>query len=41
MDSTIVFLPSVHLTQRIALELLPMRMGAPGPFLRKPLPPAI
>lgn len=28
-DSTIVFLPSAHITQRIALELLPMRMGTP------------
>ncbi len=28
-DSTIVFLPSAHITQRIALELIPMRMGTP------------
>ena len=28
-DSTVVFLPSAHITQRIALELLPMRMGTP------------
>jgi len=28
-DCTIVFLPSAHITQRIALELLPMRMGTP------------
>jgi long-chain acyl-CoA synthetase len=28
-DSTIVFLPSAHITQRIALQLLPMRMGTP------------
>jgi long-chain acyl-CoA synthetase len=28
-DSTIVFLPSAHITQRIVLELLPMRMGTP------------
>ena len=32
MDSTIVFLPSAHITQRIALELLPMRMGTPVHF---------
>ena len=32
MDSTIVFLPSAHITQRIALELLPMRMGTPVYF---------
>jgi long-chain acyl-CoA synthetase len=31
-DSTIVFLPSAHITQRIALELLPMRMGTPVYF---------
>lgn len=28
-DSTIVFLPSAHVAQRIVLELLPMRMGTP------------
>ncbi len=28
-DSTIVFLPSAHIAQRIVLELLPMRMGTP------------
>ncbi len=32
IDSTIVFLPSAHITQRIALELLPMRMGTPVHF---------
>jgi long-chain acyl-CoA synthetase len=32
VDSTIVFLPSAHITQRIALELLPMRMGTPVYF---------
>ena len=32
IDSTIVFLPSAHITQRIALELLPMRMGTPVYF---------
>jgi long-chain acyl-CoA synthetase len=31
-DSTIVFLPSAHITQRIVLELLPMRMGTPVYF---------
>ena len=31
-DSTVVFLPSAHITQRIALELLPMRMGTPVYF---------
>jgi long-chain acyl-CoA synthetase len=29
VDSTIVFLPSAHIAQRIVLELLPMRMGTP------------
>jgi long-chain acyl-CoA synthetase len=28
-DSTVVFLPSAHIAQRIVLELLPMRMGTP------------
>jgi long-chain acyl-CoA synthetase len=28
-DSTVVFLPSAHVAQRIVLELLPMRMGTP------------
>lgn len=28
-DSTIVFLPSAHIAQRIVLELVPMRMGTP------------
>lgn len=28
-DSTIVFLPSAHMAQRIVLELVPMRMGMP------------
>lgn len=28
-DSTLVFLPSAHIAQRIVLELLPMRMGTP------------
>lgn len=28
-DSTIVFLPSAHIAQRIVLELVPLRMGAP------------
>lgn len=28
-DSTVVFLPSAHITQRIVLELVPMRMGMP------------
>jgi len=32
IDSTVVFLPSAHITQRIALELLPMRMGTPVYF---------
>lgn len=27
-DSTVVFLPSAHIAQRIVLELIPMRMGA-------------
>jgi len=27
-DSTLVFLPSAHIAQRIVLELIPMRMGA-------------
>ena len=31
-DSTIVFLPSAHITQRIVLELVPMRMGTPVYF---------
>lgn len=28
-DSTVVFLPSAHIAQRIVLQLLPMRMGTP------------
>ena len=28
-DSTLVFLPSAHIAQRIVLELIPMRMGTP------------
>ncbi len=28
-DATIAFLPSAHITQRIAMELLPVRMGVP------------
>jgi len=28
-DSTVVFLPSAHIAQRVVLELLPMRMGTP------------
>jgi long-chain acyl-CoA synthetase len=28
-DSTLVFLPSAHIAQRVVLELLPMRMGTP------------
>ncbi|MGH9664733.1 MAG: AMP-binding protein, partial [Bryobacteraceae bacterium] len=28
-DSTIVFLPSAHIAQRVVLELLPLRMGTP------------
>jgi long-chain acyl-CoA synthetase len=28
-DSTIVFLPSAHIAQRVVLELVPLRMGAP------------
>jgi len=28
-DSTVVFLPSAHIAQRIVLELIPMRMGTP------------
>ena len=28
-DSTVVFLPSAHIAQRIVLELAPMRMGTP------------
>ena len=28
-DSTVVFLPSAHIAQRIVLELFPMRMGTP------------
>lgn len=28
-DSTVVFLPSAHVAQRIVLQLLPMRMGTP------------
>lgn len=28
-DSTLVFLPSAHIAQRIVLELVPMRMGMP------------
>ncbi|MEO7141994.1 MAG: long-chain fatty acid--CoA ligase [Bryobacteraceae bacterium] len=28
-DSTIVFLPSAHIAQRVVLELLPLRMGVP------------
>ncbi len=31
-DSTIVFLPSAHIAQRIVLELVPMRMGMPVYF---------
>ncbi len=31
-DSTIVFLPSAHIAQRIVLELIPMRMGTPVYF---------
>ena len=31
-DSTIVFLPSAHITQRVVLELVPMRMGTPVYF---------
>ena len=29
LDSTLVFLPSAHIAQRIVLELVPMRMGTP------------
>ena len=28
-DSTLVFLPSAHIAQRIVLEIVPMRMGTP------------
>jgi len=28
-DSTVVFLPSAHIAQRIVLEMVPMRMGTP------------
>lgn len=28
-DSTLVFLPSAHIAQRVVLELVPMRMGTP------------
>lgn len=31
-DSTIVFLPSAHIAQRIVLEIVPMRMGTPVYF---------
>ena len=31
-DSTLVFLPSAHIAQRIVLELIPMRMGTPVYF---------
>ena len=31
-DSTVVFLPSAHIAQRIVLELIPMRMGTPVYF---------
>ncbi len=31
-DSTVVFLPSAHIAQRIVLELIPMRMGMPVYF---------
>jgi long-chain acyl-CoA synthetase len=31
-DSTLVFLPSAHIAQRIVLELVPMRMGMPVYF---------
>ncbi len=31
-DSTVVFLPSAHIAQRIVLELVPMRMGTPVYF---------
>lgn len=31
-DSTVVFLPSAHIAQRVVVELLPMRSGAPVYF---------
>ena len=31
-DSTVVFLPSAHIAQRIVLQLIPMRMGTPVYF---------
>lgn len=31
-DSTVVFLPSAHIAQRIVLELIPLRMGTPVYF---------
>ena len=31
-DTTVVFLPSAHIAQRIVLELIPMRMGTPVYF---------
>jgi long-chain acyl-CoA synthetase len=31
-DSTLVFLPSAHIAQRVVLELVPMRMGMPVYF---------
>jgi len=31
-DSTVAFLPSAHIAQRVVMELLPMRMGMPVTF---------
>ena len=31
-DSTVAFLPSAHIAQRIVIELLPIRMGMPVTF---------
>ena len=31
-DSTIVFLPSAHIAQRVVIEFLPMRCGTPVYF---------
>ena len=29
LDSTIAFLPSAHIAQRVVIEFLPIRMGVP------------
>ena len=38
-DSTVAFLPSAHIAQRVVIELLPMRCGMPVTFSRACLLP--